>query len=112
MYDCSTHELHEVSQSRRKHARAFAQSVFADAVTGLESVEQAEQGVLTKKDVRTYFKAHPIEKAHILSERFKWPVFFEGAQGAAEGSKVRLYALHTPFIHPLFTLYSPFIHLC
>jgi hypothetical protein len=88
VYDCETHELHEVSQSRRKHARAFAQSVFADAMAGLESLEQREQGVLTKKDVRTYFKAHPIEKAHILSERFKWPVFFEGAKGAAEGSKV------------------------
>ena len=58
VYDCSTHELHEVSQSRRKHARAFAQSVFADMQSGLQSGLMGQDSMPLQSEARAYFKVN------------------------------------------------------
>ena len=50
-------------------SNTFAHAVFRDA-------DKNGDGLLTKTEIRKYFKAHPIEKAHILGPDFKWKVFF------------------------------------
>ena len=79
MYDCHKHELTVIATtSERLHAIAFAKSVFADAITSATGTAGGAGvgGVLTKTGVRTYFKGHPIEMAHLMSERFAWSLFF------------------------------------
>ena len=40
---------------------------------------------MTKTGVRTYFKGHPIEMAHLMSERFAWSLFFTAKMEANQG---------------------------
>ena len=83
VYDCETHELHEVSQSRRKHARAFAQSVYADIQSGLRS----ERGMPLQAEVHAYLKGRPLEKAHVLSDKFTWRDFFAPLSTLSTGGR-------------------------
>ena len=48
---------------------AFARQVFKDA-------DKGKDGSLSKSEIRKYFKAHPIEKSHILGPDFTWKAFF------------------------------------
>ena len=51
------------------HCGSFWKPVFLLLIT-----DRNGDGSLTKSEIRKYFKAHPIEKAHILGKEFTWKV--------------------------------------
>ena len=79
--DSMTESL-EAAREEKKHAHAFALKVFSEA-------DVDATGSLDKAQIRRYFKKHPIEKAHVMSEQFTWQEFFQSL-GGSPGTPVKM----------------------
>ena len=79
--DSMTESL-EAAREEKKNAHAFALKVFSEA-------DVDATGSLDKAQIRRYFKSHPIEKAHVMSEQFTWQEFFQSL-GGSPGTPVKM----------------------